>query len=144
MFWLSAMFNIFFNFNWYILIFIYSLIEIEFCFAKMLCWWWFIRFRWSKWRFYPYNYVFFLFFFYKLKLFTYVLIFHTFSRFFVLLTSYFVGGFVYLKFVKKSQGKETIPNVTFWTSLPSDVKVQTPFYFYYSSLRIWSFNFIFF
>jgi len=35
---------------------------------------------------------------------------------------YFVGGAVFLKYQRSAQGKEIIPNVNFWSSLPSDVK----------------------
>ena len=42
--------------------------------------------------------------------------------FFVSLAAYFIFGFVFMKFVKKAEGKDTIPNYTFWTGLPADVK----------------------
>ena len=46
------------------------------------------------------------------------------KRFFCGLFAYFVAGFVFLKFVRKNTGKETIPNHTFWISLPNNVKVN--------------------
>jgi hypothetical protein len=46
------------------------------------------------------------------------------SSFFTTLVTYFLGGFVFLKFVKKNSGKDLIPNYGFWTSIPGDVKVS--------------------
>eukprot|EP01099_Mayorella_cantabrigiensis_P009048 TRINITY_DN970_c0_g1_i1.p1 TRINITY_DN970_c0_g1~~TRINITY_DN970_c0_g1_i1.p1 ORF type:complete len:251 (+),score=54.62 TRINITY_DN970_c0_g1_i1:114-866(+) len=41
----------------------------------------------------------------------------------VLVIVYFVGGFVFLKFYKKNEGKENvIPNYAFWVDLPSLIK----------------------
>ncbi len=40
---------------------------------------------------------------------------------------YFVGGAVFLKFQKRAEGKDIIPNVNFWTSLPSDIKAGFSF-----------------
>lgn len=42
--------------------------------------------------------------------------------FFCGLFVYFAGGFVYLSQVKKLEGRERIPNVDFWTSLPGLIK----------------------
>ncbi|XP_076437068.1 cation-dependent mannose-6-phosphate receptor-like [Babylonia areolata] len=42
--------------------------------------------------------------------------------FFSLLIVYVVAGVLYMKFVKKSEGKELIPNHSFWTALPGLVK----------------------
>ncbi|BFY97561.1 hypothetical protein BsWGS_00601 [Bradybaena similaris] len=42
--------------------------------------------------------------------------------FFVVIVVYFVGGGLFQKFVKKAEGTEIIPNVSFWTALPSLAK----------------------
>jgi len=42
---------------------------------------------------------------------------------------YFVGGIVFLKFVKKEEGKNIIPNVGFWSALPGLVKDGAVFSF---------------
>ena len=47
-----------------------------------------------------------------------------FFSFFSLLAAYFIGGIIFLKFVKKSSGTEIIPNIDFWKGLPNDVKVN--------------------
>jgi hypothetical protein len=36
---------------------------------------------------------------------------------------YFVVGVVFMKFVKKKEGAEIVPNIIFWKSLPVLVKV---------------------
>ncbi len=46
------------------------------------------------------------------------------NRFFVLLTVYFVGGILFMKFGKNSTGIEMIPNLSFWKSLPGNIKVK--------------------
>ena len=46
------------------------------------------------------------------------------NRFFVLLTVYFVGGILFMKFGKNSTGIEMIPNLSFWKSLPGNTKVK--------------------
>lgn len=46
------------------------------------------------------------------------------NRFFVLLTVYSVGGILFMKFVKNSTGIEMIPNLSFWKSLPGNIKVK--------------------
>lgn len=38
---------------------------------------------------------------------------------------YIVGGIIFQKFVRKASGKEIIPNVGFWTSLPGYLKVSS-------------------
>jgi hypothetical protein len=43
--------------------------------------------------------------------------------FFSLLFAYFVGGFVFLKFVKHEEGAKVIPNVDFWVGIPGNAKV---------------------
>jgi len=35
---------------------------------------------------------------------------------------YFVGGIVFMKFVRKAEGKDVIPNHEFWADLPGLVK----------------------
>jgi hypothetical protein len=40
------------------------------------------------------------------------------------LAAYFIFGAIYMKFVKKSSGKDLIPNIGFWSGLPGDVKVK--------------------
>ncbi|KAH9524733.1 hypothetical protein Btru_027646 [Bulinus truncatus] len=42
--------------------------------------------------------------------------------FFVLLLIYLVGGVLFLKYVRKAEGIEVIPNVEFWKDLPSLIK----------------------
>ncbi|GFN75356.1 cation-dependent mannose-6-phosphate receptor [Plakobranchus ocellatus] len=42
--------------------------------------------------------------------------------FFVAIVIYLVGGTLFLKYVRKAEGKETIPNYEFWTDFPSLVK----------------------
>ena len=37
---------------------------------------------------------------------------------------YFIAGVVFMKFVKKAEGKEVIPNVSFWAALPVLIKVS--------------------
>ncbi len=46
------------------------------------------------------------------------------NRFFVLLTVYFVGGILFMKFGRNSTGIEMIPNLSFWKSLPGNIKVK--------------------
>ncbi|CAF1091801.1 unnamed protein product [Brachionus calyciflorus] len=52
--------------------------------------------------------------------------------FFSCVAAYLIGGFVFLKFVKKASGTDTIPNYAFWASVPSDVKAG----FSYSISRV--------
>uniref|UniRef100_A0A2C9LWX2 Autophagy-related protein 27 n=2 Tax=Biomphalaria glabrata TaxID=6526 RepID=A0A2C9LWX2_BIOGL len=42
--------------------------------------------------------------------------------FFVFFLIYLVGGVLFLKFLRKAEGIETIPNIEFWKDLPSLVK----------------------
>jgi hypothetical protein len=42
--------------------------------------------------------------------------------FFCLLFVYVVGGFIFLKFVRKAEGIEAIPNYSFWGMLPGLIK----------------------
>merc|ERR1712226_652485 len=43
--------------------------------------------------------------------------------FFVLILVYFAGGFVFMKFVKKTEGLvESVPNISFWQDLPGLIK----------------------
>ncbi len=41
---------------------------------------------------------------------------------------YFIGGFIFYKFVKKANGMEALPNHTFWVSLPTDIKVKKAYF----------------
>ena len=45
-------------------------------------------------------------------------------RFFSLLIVYLVAGMIFMKFVKKAEGKEVIPNSSFWFSIPGNIKVS--------------------
>ena len=36
-----------------------------------------------------------------------------------------VGGVLINKFVRKAEGREIVPNVTFWSGLPGHIKVGT-------------------
>ena len=40
-----------------------------------------------------------------------------------ILAAYLIFGVIFMKFVKKAEGKEMIPNYEFWSSVPSDFKV---------------------
>ncbi|CAL1530934.1 unnamed protein product [Lymnaea stagnalis] len=42
--------------------------------------------------------------------------------FFVILLIYLIGGLLFLKFVRKAEGSEVIPNIEFWKDFPSLVK----------------------
>ncbi|XP_059161705.1 uncharacterized protein LOC131944860 isoform X2 [Physella acuta] len=42
--------------------------------------------------------------------------------FFVFILVYLIGGVLFLKYVRKAQGAEVIPNVEFWKELPSLIK----------------------
>lgn len=42
--------------------------------------------------------------------------------FFAIVIVYFVGGMLFLKFGKKKEGAEIIPNVVFWRSIPVNIK----------------------
>ena len=46
-------------------------------------------------------------------------------RFFVCVLVYFVGGFLFLKFYKKNEGTDAIPNYEFWKDLPAKIKVSS-------------------
>ena len=46
------------------------------------------------------------------------------SRFFSLFFVYLIAGVAFMKFVKKAEGKEVVPNVNFWTALPELIKVS--------------------
>jgi hypothetical protein len=46
------------------------------------------------------------------------------KRFFTVALVYFIGGFLFFKFVKKANGIEALPNHSFWVSLPADIKVK--------------------
>jgi len=37
---------------------------------------------------------------------------------------YFLGGFIFLRFVRKTNGLDAVPNRNFWISLPADIKVN--------------------
>ena len=45
------------------------------------------------------------------------------SSFFSLLFAYFVGGVIFMKFIRHETGAKAIPNVEFWTSIPGNAKV---------------------
>ncbi|EDV26658.1 uncharacterized protein TRIADDRAFT_63795 [Trichoplax adhaerens] len=49
--------------------------------------------------------------------------------FFVLLSVYFIGGIIFMKYVRNAEGFEAIPNVSFWSSLPSLIKEGFAFTF---------------
>lgn len=51
------------------------------------------------------------------------------GRFFVVVFVYFVGGMVFLKFVRHEEGTDIIPNRSFWGSLPGLIKVCSKFSF---------------
>jgi hypothetical protein len=51
---------------------------------------------------------------------------HPYYRFFCLVTAYFIGGVIFLKFVRKAEGVEMIPNADFWFSIPGLFKVKNP------------------
>jgi len=42
----------------------------------------------------------------------------------VVVILYFLIGIIFMKFAKKAQGPEIIPNIEFWKGLPSLVKVN--------------------
>jgi hypothetical protein len=44
--------------------------------------------------------------------------------FFSLLAAYFLGGFIFLKLIKKKPGLEAVPNFAFWSSIPGDTKAK--------------------
>ena len=48
----------------------------------------------------------------------------TFFRFFSLLFVYLIAGMIFMKFVKKAEGKEVIPNSSFWFAIPGHIKVS--------------------
>lgn len=45
-------------------------------------------------------------------------------RLLVLVVVYLIGGILFMKFYKKNEGSEVIPNRDFWADLPSKVKVS--------------------
>ena len=45
------------------------------------------------------------------------------SRFVVLVFVYIIGGMIYMKAIKKAEGKEIVPNVDFWLNFHHYVKV---------------------
>ena len=47
-----------------------------------------------------------------------------FFSFFVIATIYLVAGVLFMKYKREATGKELIPNVEFWSSLPGLVKVS--------------------
>merc|ERR1712050_468611 len=49
--------------------------------------------------------------------------------FFVVIVVYFIAGMLFLKFVKKNEGAEIIPNKSFWTALPGLIKDGFLFFF---------------
>ena len=44
------------------------------------------------------------------------------QRFFCGLAAYFIGGFIFLKFISHKEGTETVPNFGFWKELPGNIK----------------------
>ena len=42
----------------------------------------------------------------------------------VIVTFYLLVGIIIMKFVRKANGKEVIPHVNFWLSIPGNAKVQ--------------------
>ena len=44
-------------------------------------------------------------------------------RFFAIIILYAVAGTAVMKFVKKAEGKEVVPNISFWTQIPILIKV---------------------
>ena len=48
-----------------------------------------------------------------------------FFRLLVICIIYLVGGILFLKYHKKEEGSNVIPNKEFWTDFPSKVKVST-------------------
>lgn len=47
------------------------------------------------------------------------------SRLFGGLTVYFVGGLLFLKYQRLQSGRDMVPHVEFWTSLPGLVRVSS-------------------
>ena len=45
--------------------------------------------------------------------------------FFVILVIYLVAGILFMKYKRGATGKEVIPNIEFWTSLPGLIKVSS-------------------
>lgn len=43
-------------------------------------------------------------------------------RLLVIVVVYFVGGVLFMKFKREASGKDLIPNVEFWSSIPGLVK----------------------
>ena len=60
----------------------------------------------------------------KMFFFLFLFFFFFFFRFFSLLFVYLVVGMIFMKFVKKAEGKEVIPNSTFWFAIPGQIKVS--------------------
>ena len=48
----------------------------------------------------------------------------TIFSFFVVLVVYLVAGILFMKYRRGATGKEVIPNVEFWSSLPGLIKVS--------------------
>lgn len=48
----------------------------------------------------------------------------TIFSFFVLLVVYLVAGILFMKYRRGATGKEVIPNLEFWSSLPGLIKVN--------------------
>jgi hypothetical protein len=46
-----------------------------------------------------------------------------FSRVVVFIFVYLVGGMVFQTVLRKAEGKERVPNIAFWSALPSLIKV---------------------
>ncbi|KAL8609024.1 hypothetical protein ACOMHN_065250 [Nucella lapillus] len=44
-------------------------------------------------------------------------------RFFSVLLVYLVAGVMFMKFVRKAEGKEVVPNYSIWTAIPGLIKV---------------------
>ena len=54
---------------------------------------------------------------------------YLFCRFFAIIILYAVAGTAVMKFVKKAEGKEVVPNISFWTQIPILIKVLYSFEF---------------
>lgn len=46
-------------------------------------------------------------------------------RFFVTFALYWIFGILFMKFVRRAQGTEMIPNLEFWKELPLVIRVST-------------------
>jgi hypothetical protein len=55
----------------------------------------------------------------------------------VVLVIYLVAGILFMKYKRGATGKEVIPNVEFWSSLPGLIKVGGYFYFFNGDHIVW-------